>query len=97
MNARITTKEVPAELIHAEGRQRGSLNQALLQVEGITPTCGMEHPTYGERVVFVQMNHARGTQVWTTKARNEWRRLRNAKQTLGGYHRKRKAAKKVSK
>ena len=93
MNARITTKEVPAELIVTEGRQRGSLNQSLLQVEDAKFKCGDSHPTYGDCVVFVQMNNVRGTQVWTTKARNEWRRLRNAKQTLGSYHKKRKAAK----
>lgn len=93
MNARITTKEVPAELIRTEGRQRGSLNQDLLQVEDVKLTCGSPHPTYGDCVVFVQMDHARGRQVWTSKARNEWRRLRNAKQTLGSYHKKRKAQK----
>lgn len=92
MNARITTKEVPAELLHTEGKNKGSLNQDVLQINGINLVCGTVHPLC-ENIVFVQMDHARGRQVWTTKSRFLWRRMRNAKHTLGQYHKKKKASK----
>ncbi len=90
MNRKISTKDVPAHLIHKKGPNKGNLRQDLLQVKGVELTCGMTHPDFGENLIYVQTNRSSGKQQWTTRSRNNWRRARNQYVSLAHYHRTKK-------
>tara|TARA_R110002049_G_scaffold26804_1_gene92963 strand:+ start:1424 stop:1708 length:285 start_codon:yes stop_codon:yes gene_type:complete len=85
MNRKISTKEVPAELVHQSGPNKGNLNQDRLQIKGIEMKCGMIHPLCSN-VIYVQTNRATGKQQWTTIDRNAWRKMRNGYNSLSYYH-----------
>lgn len=80
-----STDGIPSELIHQEGRHRGSLNQSVLQINGVDLVCGTKHPLC-DAIVFAHMETAKGTQRWTTINREAWRKARNANCALARYH-----------
>ena len=89
MNRKISTKEVPAELLHSKGANKGHLNQDLLQINGIEMKSGMIHPLC-ENIVYIQTNRSTGKQQWTTVSRNDWRKMRNSYNSLAYYHKNKK-------
>ena len=89
MNRKISSKEVPQELLHHSGPNKGKLNQAVLQIKGIEMKSGMIHPLC-ENIVYVQTNRATGVQQWSTLRRNEWRKMRNGYNSLAYYHKNKK-------
>jgi hypothetical protein len=92
MNRKINKDEVPSELLHQSGANKGHLNQELLQVNGIEMKCGMIHPLC-QNIIYIQTNRATGKQQWTTVRRNEWRKMRNGYNSLAYYHKNKKASK----
>ena len=93
MNRKLRKSDnIPAELIHQDGRYKGQLNQPLLHVDSPDLKAGDPHPLSSE-VLYVQTKRSTGRQTWTTKARAEWRKMSNAKRTLSSYHKNKKASK----
>jgi len=76
---------IPANLLHASGRHKGSLNHALLQQPDADLHTGDAHPL-SPNIIYVQTDRATGRQKYSTKNREEWRKARSARRSLARYH-----------